>query len=171
MTLAIAHRHGKRLVLDVIREARPPFSPELVVQDFTEVLQAYRITRVTGDRYAGGWPAEQFQKRGITYVPSDRTKAELYQRFAPLVNSVRIDLLATPRLKQQLLGLERRTSRRGRDIIDHPPGQSDDLANAVAGAIVLADRKDQAPTMKEAAFAAAWNSRELGRSENADWPF
>jgi hypothetical protein len=29
--------------------------------------------------------------------------------------------------------LERRTARGGRDSIDHPPGQHDDLANAVAG--------------------------------------
>ena len=43
----------------------------------------------------------------------------------------------------QICGLERRTSRAGKDSIDHGPGSHDDLANAVAGAadlIVLADR-------------------------------
>jgi hypothetical protein len=34
--------------------------------------------------------------------------------------------------------LERRTARGGRDSIDHGPGAHDDIANAVAGAIVLA---------------------------------
>ena len=124
MTLAIAHRQGERAVLDVIREVRPPFSPEATVQEFTELLHAYRITRVVGDRYAGTWPAEQFQKRGITYVPSERTKAEVYQAFAPLVNSARrVELLDSPRLKKQLLGLERRTSRTGRDVVDYRSGQ------------------------------------------------
>jgi hypothetical protein len=36
----------------------------------------------------------------------------------------------------QLIGLERRTARGGRDSIDHPPGGHDDVANAAAGALV-----------------------------------
>lgn len=32
--------------------------------------------------------------------------------------------------------MERRTSRGGRDSIDHPPGSHDDLANVIAGAAV-----------------------------------
>ena len=43
-------------------------------------------------------------------------------------------------LVKQIVSLERRTSRGGRDSIDHPPGQRDDLANAVAGALVLASK-------------------------------
>jgi hypothetical protein len=42
-------------------------------------------------------------------------------------------LLDHPRLLTQLVGLERRTARGGRDSIDHAPGAHDDLANAVAG--------------------------------------
>jgi hypothetical protein len=38
----------------------------------------------------------------------------------------------------QLTSLERRTSRGGRDSIDHAPGSHDDIANAVAGALVTA---------------------------------
>jgi hypothetical protein len=34
------------------------------------------------------------------------------------------------------LNLERRTSRAGKDSIDHPPGAHDDIANAAAGALV-----------------------------------
>jgi hypothetical protein len=37
----------------------------------------------------------------------------------------------------QLIRLERRTGR-GRDGIDHPPGGHDDLINAAAGAVVMA---------------------------------
>jgi hypothetical protein len=38
-------------------------------------------------------------------------------------------------LVAQLCSLERRTTRGGRDSIDHPPSGHDDLANAVAGCL------------------------------------
>src|SRR5215813_7819439 len=44
----------------------------------------------------------------------------------------------TPRLVAELCGLERRTAWGGRDSIDHGPGGHDDLANAVAGVLVVA---------------------------------
>ena len=47
-------------------------------------------------------------------------------------------MLDIRRLISQLHGLERRTARGGKDSIDHGPGAHDDIANAVAGAIVLA---------------------------------
>ena len=55
----------------------------------------------------------------------------------PLLNSGKVDLLDNSRLVSQLCGLERRTARSGKDSVDHPPGQHDDVANAVAGACVL----------------------------------
>jgi hypothetical protein len=42
----------------------------------------------------------------------------------------------------QLLGLERRTARGGRDSIDHAPGAHDDIANAAAGALTLASKPE-----------------------------
>ena len=52
-------------------------------------------------------------------------------------------LLDDRRLVVQLCGLERRTARGGRDSIYHRSGGHDDLANAVAGALLAAAR---APT-------------------------
>jgi hypothetical protein len=49
-----------------------------------------------------------------------------------------VDLLDVLRLHVQLVCLERRASRGGRDSIDHAPGAHDDLANAAAGALVRA---------------------------------
>ena len=40
------------------------------------------------------------------------------------------------KLIDQIAGLERRTRSGGKDIIDHPPGGKDDLANVVAGVAV-----------------------------------
>jgi hypothetical protein len=42
------------------------------------------------------------------------------------------------RLNTQLIGLEGRTARGGRDSINHAPGAHDDVANAAAGSLTLA---------------------------------
>jgi hypothetical protein len=137
-TLAIAHAVDGRTVLDLVRERRPPFSPEEVVADFAATLKAYGVNEVTGDRYAGEWPRERFQVHGVRYVPSARVKSDLYRELLPAVNAGRVELLEVPRLVAQLVGLERRVARGGHDSVDHAPGAHDDLANGVAGALVLA---------------------------------
>lgn len=137
MTLAVAHREGDRAVLDVTREAKPPYSPEVVVEEFAGLLQAYGLSSVTGDRFAGEWVREPFRRRDVEYRLSDANKSELYLALVPALNSSRVSLLDDDRLVQQLVGLERRTSRGGRDAVDHAPGAHDDLANSVAGAIWL----------------------------------
>jgi hypothetical protein len=138
MTLAIAHKEGNTAILDVIREATVPFSPEAIVEEFADTLRKYRITRVIGDRYGGEWPREQFRRHGANYEPSERTKSQLYVDLLPLVNSRAVDLLDNDKAVFQLVGLERRTGRGGKDSIDHAPGGHDDVANAVAGALSLA---------------------------------
>ena len=115
-------------VLDAIRESRPPFSPEGVVEEFAALLKAYHCAKVVGDRYAGEWPREQFRKQGITYETSERTKSAIYLDSLPLLNSAKLELLDHPRLIAQICALERRTARGGKDSIDHPPGSHDDVA-------------------------------------------
>jgi hypothetical protein len=138
MTLAIAHKEGATVILDAIREAKPPFSPEAVSEEFSDLLKRYRITRVIGDRYAGEWPREQFRKHGVNYEPSERTKSELYINLLPLVNSRAVDLLDHDRMVMQCVSLERRTGRSGKDSVEHSPGGKDDLINAVAGGLWFA---------------------------------
>ncbi len=145
MTLAIAHREGEKSILDAVREAKPPFSPEAVTVDFATFLKTYGINRVTGDRYAGEWPREQLRKRGIEYDLSEQPKSDIYRDCLPLLNSGRAELLNIPRLASQFCGLERRTSRSGRDSIDHAPGGHDDLCNVAAGALLLASAKTPRP--------------------------
>jgi hypothetical protein len=142
-TLAIAHRENDTAILDAVRERRPPFSPEQVVEEFCDLLKRYRVTKVRGDRYGGEWPREQFRKYGINYEPGTKSKSELYLDLLPALNSGGVDLLDIPRLISQLANLERRTARGGRDTIDHPPGSHDDVANAVAGALVNVPKTDR----------------------------
>ncbi len=122
----------------MLREAKPPFSPESVVIEFALLLHRYRISDVSGDRYAGEFARSPFRQAGIDYRLSDRSKSDLYRDLLPLLNSGRLELLDHPRLLSQLARLERRTARGGRDSIDHAVGGHDDVANAAAGALLLA---------------------------------
>lgn len=137
-TMAVAHRDGEHAVLDCTREVRPPFSPETVADDFAEIIKSYGCTRATSDKYGGVWVAETFAKRGVTVEQCAKPKTDLYGELLPGLNSGRVELLDHPRLLAQLAGLERRTSRSGRDSIDHGPGAHDDIINSAAGALVAA---------------------------------
>lgn len=142
MTLAVSHGEepddGRVIaVLDKVVEVRPPFSPEAVVAEFAETLRAYDCSEVTGDRYAGEWPREQFRRHGIEYRVSERSKSEIYAAFVPALNSGRVDLLDHPRLLAQLGALERRAGPSGRDTVDHPGRGHDDCCNVACGALLL----------------------------------
>jgi hypothetical protein len=144
MTLAVGHCEASGVaVLDCVREVRPPFSPDSVVEEFATLLKSYGVSRVTGDAYAGEWPRERFASHGITYDVSARNKSQIYAEFLPALNGQRVRLLDLPRLTGQLVSLERRTARGGRDSIDHAPGAHDDVANSVCGVLVnlIADRR------------------------------
>lgn len=138
MTMAIAHLEQGRAVLDVVREIRPPFSPEATVAEFAAVFKAFGLTEATSDRYAGSWPVEAFRKVGITVKPSERTRSDIYLAALPMVMSGQVELLDLPRLLKQLGSLERRKGRQGKDSVDAPPRQHEDVANSACGALVLA---------------------------------
>ncbi len=104
---------------------------------FAALLKSYRVSRVTGDRYAGESERELVRKHGIAYDLAKQTKSELFRDLLPLLNSGRIFLPRNDRLQGQIVGLERRTSAVGRDTISHPDRGHDDVANAVAGAAAL----------------------------------
>jgi hypothetical protein len=139
MTVGICHvEDGTRGVVDAVRERKPPFSPDNVTREFCDLLKAYGVTSVHGDRYAGEWPRERFRVHGVDYVLAAKPKSDIYRDLLPVLNSGRAELLDHDRLIAQLLGLERSTVRGGRDSIDHAPGAHDDIANCVAGALVTA---------------------------------
>ena len=103
---------------------------------------------------------EQFNRNGISYEQDELTKSEIYGELLPLLNSCTAALLTNDRLERQLLSLERRTSRGGRDAIDHPRGGRDDLANAVAGALVLAGKAPNAAVLRRGPinFPPSWGA-------------
>jgi hypothetical protein len=141
MTVCIAHAEGERIILDALRSRVPPFSPEQVTEEFAALLATYGLSSVTGDRYGGEWPREQFRKHGVRYDFSALPASSIYLEALPLLNAGRVELLDDPKLTAQLVALERRTSRAGKDTVSHPPLGHDDSANSACGAMVLAKAK------------------------------
>ena len=132
-TLAIGHKEAEDTVVDVLRARRG--IPADITAEYAAMLKSYRIRKVTGDKYAGSWPGDEFKKYGIKYTPSNKPKSGLYLDLLPALNSGRVELPPDDRLLNQLIGLERRTARSGRDSIDHSPGSHDDRANVIAGLV------------------------------------
>ena len=92
MTLAIAHKTPKpdeMIVIDAIREARPPISPEAVVDEFAALCELYGITQITGDHFGGEFVKEPFRTHGLSYEIAKQPKSNLYRDLLPLLNSGR----------------------------------------------------------------------------------
>jgi hypothetical protein len=80
-----------------------------------------------------------FRRHGIELIKSPHDRGALYLNMLPALNAGQVKLLDLPRIRSQLLALERKTIRAsGRDVVDHPTAGHDDLINVVAGALVMA---------------------------------
>lgn len=134
-TMAIGHREGKKTFVDVLRARRG--TPATIVEEYAGLLKQYGLRKARSDRYAGTWPADEFKRHGITVEQSAKPKSDLYKDALSAFNSAQVEIPPDERLISQFIQLERRTSRGGRDSIDHPPGGHDDRANAVAGLITM----------------------------------
>ena len=141
-SLAIVHTENDKVVVDRTEERRPSFDPAAICEEYAEILKAYGIRRATSDRYAGAFPASAFAKHGVILEMSPMTASQLYLEFQPLLSAFRVELLNDERLKLQLKCLERRPMPGGQDKITHGDC-GDDVANAVAGAVVMAARGDE----------------------------
>jgi len=135
-TIAIGHREkGEAIILDAVRGRKG--NPAAITADFCALLKTYGITKVYGDRYGAEWVRTEFRRHTVAYLDSPGTRSELYLSMGQALNAGRVELPPCPMIERQLCALERRTSRGGRDLIDHPPGGHDDRANAAAGLVAL----------------------------------
>jgi hypothetical protein len=133
--IAIGHKLGDRVVIDAIREARPPFSPaEVVNYVLLPLCKAYNIHAVSSDNYAAGFAQNLVRSAGLSFEPAKKHKSELYaDPFLPLLNSRKIDLPRNERAINQICSLERSMQRSGREQITHPTHGRDDISNSIAG--------------------------------------
>ena len=149
-TLALAHFDpAVGAIVDRVEEWKAPFDPSEVVVEANAILREFNCTRVSGDNYAGRTFAGLFRRLGITYHVSEMKRSDIYRNFLPLVNGKLCQLPINDVLKKQLLSLDRRSLASGKEIIDHPKDAHDDVANAVAGVVVIADRYRKESKMVE----------------------
>ena len=119
-TAAVAHRHGDQVVIDAVREIKPPFSPQAAISELAAFAKSYRVDKVVGDHYGGEFPRELFSKSGLSYELSKQYKSDLYRELLPLLNSKNIVLPKHDKLFNQIVGLERKVARGGHDINRSP---------------------------------------------------
>ena len=86
------------ILVDALREVKPPFSPDDVTKDFAMLLKSYRVMSLQGDRYAGEWPRERFRTHGIAYEVASKPASDLYKGLLPTLNAGTIELLDNRRL-------------------------------------------------------------------------
>jgi hypothetical protein len=112
---------------------------EAIVKEFAAILKSYGLSRAYSDRYGAQWVVDAFRRHGIELLKSPHDRSTIYLNLLPALNAGQVKLLDMPRIRSQLLALERRTVRgSGRDVVDHPTAGSDDLINVAAGALTLA---------------------------------
>jgi hypothetical protein len=143
---AIAHASDDLVIIDALHEWRPPFNSAEVVRELAGIARRYRVTSLVGDDYGRELMGSMLGSEGLRYEPAGRVKSEIYLEALPLFTSGRARLTDNARAAHQLISLERRSYASGRDrVVPAGKDRPDDLANVIAGALVLVslDRRAQ----------------------------
>jgi hypothetical protein len=82
-TLAVGHKEGDRVIIDVIRGIAPPFDPQEATEQYAKLAKEYRCLSVTGDNFAQEWVAAAWSKCGVRYVKSELPKSQIYLECVP----------------------------------------------------------------------------------------
>jgi hypothetical protein len=171
--LAIGHRdtNGRAIVDRVVDQGqRPPFDPMAAVDRFAALLREYRVSAVGGDRYAGETFRQAFIAHGVAYDLAPQTASQNYESLEPRLNARRVVLPDVTTLEQQLLGLVWRGGK-----IDHPGGEHDDYAAAVAGLVhaLLSEELDELerkyPDVNDPRRNALAGRATWGHDDRDDW--
>jgi hypothetical protein len=127
----------ERVMIDAIRERKPPYSPEQIAKEFSALIRSYNISNVLADHFGGAAIAEQFLKWNVTidHQPGAPPKSEMYLAGIQTFNSARAGMLDDDVGIDQICSLVRKNQSGGRPLIDAEKGGHDDRANVVCGVI------------------------------------
>jgi hypothetical protein len=137
---AICHVSGEQIIVDRVEERFSPLDPAVVTEEFATIMKAYGVKRTKSDRYAGMWPTSAYAKHGVVVEINDQSASELLLELGALIRMGRVVLPESDRLLTQLTQLERKVRSGGHDVVEAPTGGYDDLACALASAVVEAAR-------------------------------
>jgi hypothetical protein len=138
---AVAHREAERVIVDACRRWPAPHDPVQVAREVAAFLAGYGLTSAHADQYGAELARSIYSEAGVQLIAAEVNRSEAYLHALPLFTSARIELPDEPTLRAELLTLERRTGRSGKDAVDHRAGGQDDLANSVALAAWAANRQ------------------------------
>lgn len=156
---AIAHRDRDRVIVDAARRWPAPHDPANVAREVAAFLKSYRLTSAIADQYGAELTRTLYQEAGVALSSADVSRSEAYLCLLPQLTTGRIELPPDPRLRTELLGLERRTAPGGKDSVNHRPGSHDDLANAVAlAAWRVSRRRDTGTNAVKAGFSTFFDA-------------
>jgi hypothetical protein len=129
---AISFRDGGRVRIAAARLWPSPHDPSAVAKEVAAFLAEFGLTSARSDQYGAELRVAIYRDAGVSLIDSELNRSELYLHMLPLFTADRIEIPDDPRLTAELVGLERRTGRSGKDAVDHAPNRRDDFANAVA---------------------------------------
>jgi len=138
--MAICHVEGEKIVVDRVEERFSPLDPAVVTEEFATIMKGYGIKRTKSDRYAGMWPTSAYAKHSVAVEINDQSASELLLELGALIRMGRVVLPESDRLLTQLTQLERKVRSGTHDVVEAPTGGYDDLACALASAVVEAAR-------------------------------
>ena len=139
--LAIAHREGECIVVDLLKGWSPgrgkPVRLDTLLPELQAELEPYRIKRVQGDQFAAVPFRELIRKHGIYYEEktfTNESKKDMYASLKDALISQRMELLDHSPSLRELRTLEARALPSGAMRIEAPRGAgfSDDYADALA---------------------------------------
>lgn len=126
-----------RAIVDMMLQLNPPENDELEIADVRELIiklaqRGFKIAQVSFDGYQSADSMQILRRKGldVALVSVDRTDSA-YETLKGLLNEGRVSWYRYEPLLQECRGLELIQGNK----VDHRPGGSKDVADAVAGAV------------------------------------
>ncbi len=133
--LAISHKEGDRVLVDHI-QAWETKDSDIILAEVGKLTGAYRLNKVSIDRYAKGWVAQALNKLGLE-VEIRPSMAEIYTNLKSLMIAGRLRLPNNPDLRKALQNTQAFYGKNNALSIAHQRSAAGhaDLADAVATSV------------------------------------
>lgn len=139
--VAIAHKQGKKTIIDTVRAWDTKNIDDITV-GMTELKNQYNFHKVEIDKYASGWVAASLKKLGLD-VEIRPALPQIYTNLKSLMLAGRVELPEGENLRKALKNTQSYYSKSNSLSIGHERGSTGhgDLSDAVATAIWIISSK------------------------------
>jgi hypothetical protein len=130
--LALAHREGDKIVIDLVRGTKKG-TPDTVVNEYVALAREYKCSVIHGDNYGADLISSLVEKAGVIYKRCDLDRNKLFIEAIPQFMRGGVELPNHEVALTEFRLLERHPSKSGQDKCEHPRNAHDDHANAIVG--------------------------------------